>query len=148
MPFPVRFVLGFGHFGDPLASLPLFLVYTIINDSRKLKKLEKRAYSGHPKAMSTPQELINTAVQLSYSYNFQSNQGTIVVDNLIFLTTFIIPSHLAYTPICTSQACHSDLINKVQQRIKAEITKIIVFTFTDDNGRLFTFQAGLLFVCK
>ncbi|CAF1308559.1 unnamed protein product [Didymodactylos carnosus] len=127
----------------PYASSPFFLVYTIINDGRKREIREKREYSDHVKASCTLQEKQKTAAQLSYNYNFQSNKAKIVVDNLIFESTFVIPFHLAYTPLCESESCQSELKDGCQQRFSARIGAAIVFTFTDDNGHLFTFKASL-----
>ncbi|CAF1366327.1 unnamed protein product, partial [Didymodactylos carnosus] len=124
-------------------SSQVFLVYTIINDQRKREIREKRAYSDHSKTSCTAQERQETAVKLSYNYNFHSNQAKIVVDNMTFLSSFVVPFHLAYSPLCASESCQSELKEKCQQRFDAGIGTEILFTFTDDNGRLFTFKAAL-----
>ncbi|CAF1066955.1 unnamed protein product [Didymodactylos carnosus] len=131
-----------------LTSSQVFLVYTIINDQRKREIREKRAYSDHSKTSCTAQERQETAVKLSYNYNFHSNQAKIVVDNMTFLSSFVVPFHLAYSPLCASESCQSELKEKCQQRFDAGIGTEILFTFTDDNGRLFTFKAALSSACK
>ncbi|CAF4328919.1 unnamed protein product [Didymodactylos carnosus] len=86
-------------------SSEFFLVYTVINDQRKREMRGKRGYSDDPKTNSTDQEKQQTAKQITYTYNFQSNQATIVVDDMIFLSSFVIPFHLSYSPLCNSEAC-------------------------------------------
>ncbi|CAF1186268.1 unnamed protein product, partial [Didymodactylos carnosus] len=125
------------------SSSQFFLVYTIINDQRKRETQKKSEYFDHSKTSSTSQEKQKTAVQLSYTYNFQSNQAKIVVDKLVFLSSFVIPFHLGYEPLCASKSCQQDLKEKCQQRFNAGLGTQILFTFTDDNGRLFTFKAAL-----
>ncbi|CAF0735257.1 unnamed protein product [Didymodactylos carnosus] len=94
--------------GERLAvqsSSPFLLVYAVINDESKREIRVKRGYFDQTKTSSTPEEKQKTAAQISYAYNFQSNQAKIVVDNIIFSSSFVLPFHLDYSPQCYSQSC-------------------------------------------
>ncbi|CAF1339630.1 unnamed protein product, partial [Didymodactylos carnosus] len=127
-------------------SATIYLEYTIINGERKREIREKRDYSDDSKTSSTEEEKQNTANQISYAYNYESNQAKIVVGNMIFLSSFVIPFQLAYTPLCRTQACQKQLQDRTVQRFRSGIGSQILFTFTDDNGHLFTFRAQLVTV--